>query len=200
MALPSLEGLGYPIFLGDSEGPWARGRAVNAAAAAAGRWDVALVSDSDTIPDPGAVRRAVAWVLDTGGAARPHDERWMLTKDGTVALVTRGQAALEPHHFGPQWAGGGLLVLTRDAWESVGGFDERYVEWGREDSALNLSLLRAGPWDRLPGQAWHLWHQPFSGKVKRQSDKLYGEALVANKDLIDAWAANKGLVNAKAVF
>ena len=49
---PWLERFGWPIFTGDSVGPWARAAAVNAAesaAEAAGGWDLALVADTDTI-------------------------------------------------------------------------------------------------------------------------------------------------------
>lgn len=54
--------------------------------------------------------------------------------------------------------GGGLLVVSRDGWDRVGGYDERFVGWGHEDSVFNIALLLKAAWDRIPGSAWHLWH------------------------------------------
>jgi hypothetical protein len=69
---PRLEAIG-PVFTGEPRGEtWARAEAVNVAAERAGKWDVALIGDCDTVPEEHAVRRAVTWVQDTGGAARPH--------------------------------------------------------------------------------------------------------------------------------
>lgn len=200
IARPSLERLGYPIFLGDSVGPWARAAAANAAAAAAGRWDAALVSDSDTICEPDAVRRAVAWVMDTGGGARPHGERWMLTKPGSVKFAQRGPSTLVPKDFSQRYPGGGLLVVSRAGWDAVGGFDERFVEWGREDSAMNISLLVAAAWHRLPGEAWHLWHRPHPVRVRAQSDQLYRSLLRNHAEAIRAWGANQGLLHPEQVL
>jgi hypothetical protein len=197
---PALERLGYEIFTGDSVGPWARAAAVNRASEAAGNWDVALVSDSDTIPEPGAIRRAVAWVADTGGGARPHGERWMLTKEGALVFAQRGPSTLKPAHFATRYVGGGLLVVARRGWEAVGGFDERFIEWGREDSVMNVNLLVKASWDRLPGNAWHLWHPTHPGKVKSTSDALYQQALRENRVAIRAWGADKGFPNPEAVL
>jgi hypothetical protein len=174
---PSLEELGFPIFEGDSSGSWSRAGALNAASEAAGNWDIAFTADTDTIPEADAVRRAIAWVRSTGGAARPHLDRYLLTKEGTVRIARRGFAEIQPSDIDHSWPGGGLLVLTRQAWEAVGGYDESYVGWGFEDSQMTLSLLRHSSWDRLPGRAWHLWHPPArpSLETKRKAQALYAE-------------------------
>lgn len=51
-----------------------------------------------------------------------------------------------------------MLVVSRAAWDRIGGFNEAYVGWGHEDSAVSLELVAKASWDRLPGNAWHLWH------------------------------------------
>lgn len=173
---PSLEEIGFPIFEGDAPTKaWSRAAALNAASRAAGSWDVAFVADTDTIPEADAVHRAVTWVESTGGAARPHLDRYILSKAGTLRIARRGYAEIEPSDIEHSWPGGGLLVLTREAWEAVGGYDESYVEWGFEDSQMNFSLLRHSRWDRLPGRAWHLWHPPGrpSPETKRKAQQLY---------------------------
>lgn len=193
---PWLERFGWPIFCGDSVGPWARAGAVNAAeraAEAAGGWDLALVADTDTIPDPGSILRAMDWIRSTGGAARPHAERWMLTREGSLIAAQMGPSAIKPEHLGKQFAGGGLLCLTHAAWDAVEGFDETFIGWGYEDSAMTMALMRESTWDRLPGQAWHLWHPAEQNKPRRDSVNRYRALLKENHDVIENWSRNKGL-------
>lgn len=167
---PYLYELGWPLFLGDRPGPWSRSAAINEAARAAGRWDVALIADADTIPDLEAVRRAAVWVADTGGAARPHYGRWMLNQQQSLTAAQRGPHAVGARQF---TIGGGLLVVARETWELVGGFDESFTGWGREDSEFNLRVLRASRWDLLPGEAWHLWHTP--DRLNPNNERIYRE-------------------------
>lgn len=173
---PYLEEFG-PVFTGDSDGPWSRASACNRASKEAGQWDVALVADSDTIPEPGSIERAVAWVESTGGAARPHLDRYILNPQGTLRFGQLGLEGLRPEDIDHSWPGGGLLVLTREAFETVGGYDESFVGWGYEDTAMTLALLRHSRWDRLPGKAWHLWHQPgrASMRTRQKAQELYAE-------------------------
>lgn len=167
---PHLEALGYPLFLGDRVGPWSRAAACNAAAAAAGDWDVAVIADADTIPEPEPVRRAVGIAAETGGAVRPHDKLWRLRHSTTPIIARRGPSAIGPQHTTGTHLGGGLLVVARSGWDRVGGFDERFVGWGHEDSAFNHRVLAAASWRQIEGNAWHLWHpspKPASPEYRR---------------------------------
>lgn len=155
---PHLEGLGWPIFEGDSRGPWARARAVNAAARAAGDWDVAFISDADTIGDPVVLEEAVSESLRTHGAIRPHSNLWMLSPEQTADFARFGVAGTIINFKTKNNPGGGLMVVSRDAWDAVGGYDEEFVDWGHEDSHFNTRLLALAHWDILDGNAYHLWH------------------------------------------
>lgn len=158
---PRLERLDWPIFCGDEPGAWRRAGAVNAAATAAGDWDVAIIADADTICEADAIRAAVGWVQRSKGAARPHDRLWRLTPLGSKAIAHRGPEALDltrRAYTTGTFRGGGLLVVHRAAWDAVGGMDAGYVEWGYEDSAFNVALLTGPGWDVLRGSAYHLWH------------------------------------------
>lgn len=155
---PHLEAMGYPVILGDRAGPWSRAAAINQAAAAAGRWRVAIIADADTVVEPPVIREAVELARRTGGGVRPHDHLWRLTRQGSAVLKKHGPIAIHSRLTSGVAPGGGVLVVSRAAWDRIGGFNEAYVGWGHEDSAVSLELVAKASWDRLPGNAWHLWH------------------------------------------
>jgi hypothetical protein len=155
---PHLEALGYPIFLGDRPGPWARASACNEAAKQAGAWDVALIADADTIGEPEVIERAVGLASSIPGAVRPHDRLYALNSAQSRILAARGPEKTPIHNRQSVMLGGGLLVISREAWDKVGGYDERFIGWGHEDSALHTTLLGEAHWDRIEGRAWHLYH------------------------------------------
>jgi hypothetical protein len=190
---PYLERFGWRIYLGDREGPWSRGAAINAAARDAGNWDVAFIADADTIP-PEGLDAAVVTALRNGGGVRPHDDLYRLTPSGSIAAANRGTAALEPRHIEREHPGGGFLIVAREGWDRVGGFDERFVGWGHEDSSLNIQLLLKADWDRIPGEAHHLWHpEPERKTVNyRRNRQLLDQMRRENAVAIRAAAQRKG--------
>lgn len=200
MVKPELELLGWPIYIGSCEGRWSRAPAVNDAARKAGDWDVAFIADCDTLIDHAGILRAVEWVRSTGGGVRPHDQRYMLNPQQTLLAMQRGVEAIPVGQLQAPHAGGGLDVVTREAWDIVGGMDESYEGWGYEDSQFHVDLLVKSYWDRLPGVAWHLYHDTHYNKPERASISRFRETQRKHKDVIDAWAARKGLRNPLAVF
>jgi len=191
---PHLEELGYEIVLGDRPGPWARAAACNEAARQAGDWDIAVVADADTIPEPDAVKRAVGLVRTTPGAVRPHDRLWNLSKAQSVVAGQRGPEQVRLTPRAAQLLGGGLLVVSRVAWEKVGGYDERFIGWGHEDSALHTTLLAEAQWDRISGQAWHLWHRrDRTDTPERMANrKMMHEVQERYRDVIEAESERRG--------
>ena len=150
---PKLEALGWRVVTGDGPGKWARAAAINDAARRAGDWSVALIADADTVPEVDAIHTAVERVAHDGGALRPHNKLWMLSRIETKRFMVG--APIEPQTRHP---GGGLLVVSREAWDAVGGYDERFIGWGHEDSDFNTRLVAYSTWDISDGNAWHLWH------------------------------------------
>lgn len=184
----------WPIHEGScDDGPFNRSQAINRASEAAGEWDVALVIDGDTVSEPDAVRRAVAYALATGGLGIAHDKRVMMTERAT-------RQALSGRLPERQWGQRGnqvtvytdsvscAVAIARRTWEATGGFDERFVGWGFEDTAFEVAAqtLTGTPLRREDSTCYHLWH-PTSPEAKRDSP-TYG----ANRDLRDRYLRARG--------
>jgi len=79
-----------------------------------------LQTPASWLPTPG---RVLAQLL---GLSKPHDRAF--------DAATYGE---------PEWVAGGLLLIRREAWDAVGGFDAGFVFY-EEDADLCLRLRRAG--------------------------------------------------------
>lgn len=200
MVRPHLEQFGWPIFVGSCEGPWQRAVAVNNAAKQAGDWEIAFIADCDTLTDPDGIRRGVEWVRSTRGACRPHDQRYMLDDKQSLQAVQRGVGSIPREQLKAPYAGGGLDIVHRDAWDAVGGFDENYVGWGWEDSEFHVQLVVKSTWDRLPGVAFHLFHPSTDPKPNPESRRRFQQTEREHRKALQIWAAPKGLREPMRVF
>ncbi|MDP9345677.1 MAG: glycosyltransferase family 2 protein [Actinomycetota bacterium] len=116
-----------------------------------------LLLNPDALPAPGCLE-----ALRACAAQRPSWGAWqaLVTMAGGDLINTAGNVV---HYLGFGWAGrcgepvaivgsaptevgfasGAALVVRREAWDAVGGFDERYFMYG-EDLDLSLRLRLAG--------------------------------------------------------
>jgi glycosyltransferase involved in cell wall biosynthesis len=108
------------------------------AGARAARGDLFVFVDADTIVPPATLRNAVeAWRGGAvgGGAGIASDAAsppWLHRTTRAVAAIMRAAA----------WAAGCFVFARRDAFERVGGFDERY--FASEEIHLSRALKRHG--------------------------------------------------------
>jgi hypothetical protein len=113
-----------------------------------------------------------------------RDTRELLTKAPTDRLV---------RPMRPRWTtdqgNAGMLVMTREAFDRVGGYDERFEKWGWEDWAIAdaLGTLVHGQ-VREPGFVLHLCHPRPLDQTKKQGGELMGRYTYARGDR-DAMAA-----------
>ena len=127
------------------------------AGARASRAPLVLLLNPDAVPAPGCLDALRACAAD-----RPAWGAWqaLVTMAGGELVNTAGNVV---HYLGFGWAGdlghpvgavdqhphevgfcsGAALVVRREAWDAVGGFDERYFMYG-EDLDLSLRLRLAG--------------------------------------------------------
>lgn len=155
------EALGWPIFEGHhEEGRFNASAARNAAALAAGDWEVAVFVDADTIMlDHEPVRQGVKLAARSGQFVRPYQRYWMTDESGADALMATGKrpaSGIRP--LRPTDAHGGVNIVPRALWDTLGGYDERFRGWGSEDSAFEIAARMLGGFQQTPGEVFHLWH------------------------------------------
>lgn len=179
----SLKPLGWPIICGDAKGPWNRSSAINAASKAAGAWDVAVIIDADTIENLPALQQAALDAHKKGSAVVPWNERWKLSKAGSERFLRRGARDFQqsqdldrfdrtrPRGVRPEKRGGSVVV-SREAWDAVGGFDEGFVDWGHEDRAFRQACMHLAPGglEEMKSTVWHLWH-PLASEDRKGSQE-----------------------------
>lgn len=151
----------WPIIEGLDEGeqPMNRAAARNRAAEQAGDWDVAVFLDADTVPDFERLRRAVDLAAETSKLVCPQDTFRSLTRDGTKAVLA-GKCAIEdaPKRWDYPRPKSSCIVVSRETWELVGGYDERFEGWGHEDASLFHACQALAGVKRLDGVCRHCWH------------------------------------------
>lgn len=171
----SLSLLGYEVITGDSPGPWSRGRSINLAAQLAGDWDCAVLADADTWhAAPTQIWSAIDRALEIDGAVVPWDVRWRLNAEASRRILSGSSCDFSLGDLDPEdgyahndsikdyplWRVGSTIVVSRKAWDAVGGFDDRFEGWGWEDCAHRMALeTLSGGLERVPGVIYHLWHE-----------------------------------------
>lgn len=133
------------------------------------------MADADSYVAPEVLTEAVRLVTDGHPWVVPHAKVWRLKDRQTLRIYDTG---LEPQleygmrlDRGPYRSvpGGGITVLTREAWDTVGGVDPRFRGWGGEDLSFGRALeTLCGRHTQLDGDLVHLWH-PHPAPHKRGS-------------------------------
>lgn len=151
---------GLDVLVGDSgDQPFSIARTWNQLAKDAGNWDVLVRWGSDfLLEDVSQVHEAIANVRHyTLAFSEAHRQ-------------SHREAQRDEHIFRGSKAFGGVSVVTRELWQVVGGFDERFVGYGAEDYAFIRGVeIHYGPRESVEGGMCVLWHP----SAKRTDDPYY---------------------------
>jgi hypothetical protein len=143
------------------DGQFNRSAAVNAAATAAGEWDVAVVVDADVQTASHPVRKTIEIAYATGGLVIGFDERHHISEAATQDWLAGEAIDLHDnvaHVELSVWSG--LVGVPRPLWEAVGGFDEGFRGYGYEDIAFVFDcwVAMGEPHVAISNVLYHLWH------------------------------------------
>lgn len=160
---------GVELVVGEDTGmPFSKSAAVNDAYRKS-TGDILVVADADSFMPPPFIGKAIEYVEKRGCLAMPWSAAWRLTKEDSRTILES-----DPEHFkgvpagceqrcrdprpGPETQGM-LFVITREGFERVAGFDERFRGWGMEDVSFGLSTYTLVGRNKLMlGDAYALWH------------------------------------------
>lgn len=169
-------------------GPWRKGPPLaEGVRLAAG--DVLVLADADLFLGTLAFRLAVElleagapWVAPIGQVYRLSAE---MTHRLHRALPTGPHRVGGRHH--PGVVGGGIVICSRTAFETVGGIDPRFTGWGGEDISFGRALdTLIGPHAAMNAVCWHLWHEPMrrhpGRRASPENETLAGRYLDATGD------------------
>lgn len=167
---PRVRQLGFPIRVGDVPGEWSLARTVNFLAE--GSWDKLIVHTADVLVPVAQVFEALQSETDFTLA---FDRTARLNRTGTWRVYQGRHYG----HDGVRWYRkpergdripvGGVHVTSRWLWDEVGGYDERFVGWGGEDTAYARACGTLGTVGRVRGELVSLWH-PHVPKAERYAD------------------------------
>lgn len=165
---------GHTIIEADSnpDKPFNRAQARNNAVAQADT-DIIILADADTLPvHHTQITTAINLAAKTGGAVWPYSRYLLLPHDAVTRHIL---STITPVREWPtKWRPGGLTVITRHAYQEIGGYDETFgAGWGFEDGAFHLAAQTLLPVQHLPGVAYAFDHPGARRRDPRNRRKYW---------------------------
>jgi hypothetical protein len=144
--------------------------------------DVIIMSDADTIPEKSALMKAVEGAYQDNLMHLPYTEYRALLANGNE-MYFKGQRPLgrAPRKL-VKGACSGVNVFTPATWWSLGGNDEKFKQWGYEDTAMLRAhyVIKGTDYVRHKGIVYSFNHkeQPKVGNTNYlNNQKIYDEYL-----------------------
>lgn len=168
--------------------------------------DVLLICDADMIFDLDLIENGLKIVHDAPWIA-PMCQKWDLTWQASNKLLNMSsdvELKSLDMEIARKWGaercrGGAMLMITKDNYFKVGGFDERFNGWGFEDNAFFLMANAIlGEFVETDNVAYHLWHPQSINQypqLTQNNRELYTEYFqhYEEGDLI-GWVRETGLM------
>ncbi len=176
----------YELVTGTDKGqPFSKSVAVNDAYSKASG-DVLVIADADSWCEPGQIRRAIDYASSRGVLVVPWVNAYRLTERHSEQILKMPPNTLDPvsqemrrgiEDYTPSPSTAAMvIVVMRDDFERVGGFDPRFRGWGAEDVSFALACRTlVGKTKILMGESFALYHQRPRTEGRRVWDKDTGE-------------------------
>ena len=170
---------GIATLVGECDGDWSKGAAVDSVRSQV-ETEGLIIADCDVVISRELLGISKAAVRGGAPWAMPHGRVIRLSRGESARIYRVGDTALSSARDS-RWAppGGGVVILTTDAYDMVGGIDPRFVGWGGEDISFARALdTLVGLGVRFGGILWHLSHPRTArrpgNRASIESERLAG--------------------------
>lgn len=148
--------------------------------------DLIVIADADTVVDSIVLGKGMqAVVEDKAPWYIPY--KWYYNLSAEYSEIIKDDESLRKpdpkekdfsyEHKILSWAG--ILIMKREAYEAIGGYDERFERWGHEDLAFRVKLDAEWGKHQRPdeGGAYHFWHPINKGETFNSPSEKRNRAL-----------------------
>lgn len=121
--------------------------------------------DADTFAPVSQILEAVSLAQNTNRLVHAFTRYARLDQTLTKRVLGMSPAQISPHHLlrasrVTTKHVSGASAIHRDLWNKIGGFDERFTQWGMDDVSFHLAAeVLGGAVERIEGPAFHLHHR-----------------------------------------
>jgi|688.fasta_scaffold240137_2 hypothetical protein len=144
--------------------------------------EIICILDADTIVPPTSIIEGVNLVKSKNTWVIPYNDYYNLTKEYSNYIIDNIDVDdLDESNFKYDfkilsWAG--ALILTREMYSRLGGYDEEFEGWGWEDVAFRIKLdNEISKHIRCGSYVAHLWHPrkdaDFGNSFELKNRKLF---------------------------
>ena len=149
-------------------------------AAIADGCDVLVVSDADILPDKDCIDRGVEMVLSGEHLVIGYETARYLSEPATLDVLNGRDFNKDDLEKSGAWVGG-LVILSKECFKALNGWDERFLSWGQEDDAFASAytcIYKKSP-ARVDAILYTLYHQDRDQSYSEQNlnfvYKYYGD-------------------------
>lgn len=149
--------------------------------------DLIIMNDADTIPEYSSLMKTIEAAYEDDLIHIPYTSYRTLVGKGTsqhlVNVIPLDKCIFQAY----DQACSGVNVFTPKAWWKIGGMDEKFQQWGYEDTAMQYAhkIINGTEYVRHPGTVYAFTHdiQNKTGHVFNNNKKLYDRyQSISNKD------------------
>ena len=141
--------------------------------------DIVILNDADTLPELSSLLEAARLAYSDGMVHNPYTLCKTFTYEDSQPYYAGQKQLHELRGMDHTTANGGIYVCRPEAWWKVGGMDEKFMQWGYEDSAFDIahSIINGTGIVKNPGTIYSLGHS------LQIHDKGYNQNAMNNRDI-----------------